>query len=111
MITMTHESVTLKKAERNEQLEKLEDYQLLDYVDAKKIDNYEIIKKDRLLQAALNQKEALVDAAMPAQGELDRLYRYRTTLEKQFTSKLSQIIQLQEIRAKKERLRQVAKLS
>jgi uncharacterized protein YecA (UPF0149 family) len=108
---MTHESVALQKAERNEQLEKLEDYQLLEFVNAKRVDNHQIIKKERLLQAALNQKEALVDAAMPAQGELDRLYRYRTTLEKQFTSKLSQIIQLQEMRAKKERLRQVAKPS
>lgn len=109
IIPMTHESVALQKSERNEQLEKLEDYQLLDFVSAKRVDNHQIVKKERLLQAALNQKEALVDAAMPAQGELDRLYRYRTTLEKQFTSKLSQIIQLQEIRAKKERLGQEAK--
>jgi hypothetical protein len=45
-----------------------------------------------------------IDAIMPPKSELDRLYRYRTALENQFTKKLSQLIQLQEMRAKRDRI-------
>ena len=48
--------------------------------------------------------EILVNAALPPKSEFDRLYRYQTSLENQFTKKLSQLIQLQEMRAKKERI-------
>jgi hypothetical protein len=111
ILGVDHQYAAREKAERDEQLEQLADYELLDYIESKGIENRAKSKLQHLLKAALDQKENLVDAAIPAHGELDRLYRYRTTLEKQFTSKVSQLIQLQDMRAKKERLRQVAKLS
>lgn len=42
--------------------------------------------------------EVLINAAL-----LDRLYRYQTTLERQFTNKLSQLIKLQEMQERKDR--------
>ena len=104
LIGITHEDVQLEKAERDEQLAGLQDYQLLDYLKAKKIENYQNHKKQKLLETALAQKDSLINAALPAPGELDRLYRYRTTLEKQFSNKLSQLIQLQEMRERKARI-------
>lgn len=104
LIGVTHEDVQLEKAERDEQLSCLQDYQLLGFLKAKKIENYQNHKKQRLLETALAQKDSLINAALPAPSELDRLYRYRTTLEKQFSNKLSQLIQLQEMRAKSKRL-------
>ena len=103
LISLDPEDLEDQKLERDEQLKLLEDYQLLDYVRAKRIETYQDEKKQKLLQAALDQKEFLISAALPVQGELDRLYRYRTTLEKQFSNKLSQLIQLQEMRERKER--------
>lgn len=47
------------------------------------------------------------DAALPPQGEMDRIYRYKNNLEKQFSTKLSQLIQLQEIKAKKARIKAI----
>ena len=104
LIGVTHEDVQLEKAERDEQLAGLQDYQLLDYLKAKKIENYQNHKKQKLLETALSKKDSLINAALPAPGELDRLYRYRTTLEKQFSNKLSQLIQLQEMRTKRDRI-------
>lgn len=104
LIGVTHEDVLLEKAERDEQLAGLQDYQLLDYLKAKKIEHYQNHKKQKLLETALAQKDSLINAALPAPGELDRLYRYRTTLEKQFSNKLSQLIQLQDMRERKARI-------
>jgi hypothetical protein len=104
LIGVTHEDVQLEKAERDQQLAGLQDYQLLDYLKAKKIENYQNHKKQKLLETALTQKDAMINAALPAPGELDRIYRYRTTLEKQFSNKLSQLIQLQELRERKARI-------
>lgn len=93
------------------ELIKLSPSRLVSYVKAK----LEYLTSSQTKQTALTRirkiHKMMSDASMPSQQELDRLYRYRTTLEKQFTSKLSQLIQLQEMRAKKERLRQVAKQS
>ena len=48
--------------------------------------------------------EVLVNAALPPKSEFDRLYRYQTSLENQFTKKLSQLIQLQDMRERKARI-------
>ena len=103
MIGVTPDKIKLEKAERDIQLEQINELQLRDYVTAKKVNHSKKITKQKLLDKALSQKNALVNAALPAAGELDRLYRYRTTLEKQFSNKLSQLIQLQEIRERRER--------
>jgi hypothetical protein len=103
IIGVTHEDVQLEKAERDEQLAGLHDYQLLDYLLAKKVNNNSNTRKQKLLEAALAQKDSLINAALPSPGELDRIYRYRTTLENQFTKKLSQLLQLQDMRERKER--------
>lgn len=103
LIGVTPNSINLEKAERDTQLEHITELQLRDYVTAKKDEHAQNITKQKLLERALAQKESLVNAALPAPGELDRLYRYRTTLEKQFANKLSQLIQLQEMRERKER--------
>lgn len=103
LIGVTPNSINLEKAERDTQLENISELQMRDYVSAKKVNHSKKITKQKLLDKALSQKNALINAALPAPGELDRLYRYRTTLEKQFSNKLSQLIQLQEIRERRER--------
>jgi hypothetical protein len=103
LIGVTPNSINLEKAKRDTQLENISELQMRDYVSAKKVNHSKKITKQKLLDKALSQKNALINAALPAPGELDRLYRYRTTLEKQFSNKLSQLIQLQEIRERRER--------
>ncbi|NRP58443.1 hypothetical protein [Marinobacterium sp. xm-d-564] len=103
LMGVTPNAIKLEKAERDTQLKQINELQMRDYVTAKKVESSQNITKQKLLDRALAQKRALVDAALPAPGEIDRLYRYRTTLEKQFSNKLSQLIQLQEMRERKER--------
>ncbi|GEM_PF-3026851 len=93
------------------ELIKLSPSRLVSYVKAKLAYLTSSQNKQTALTRIRKIYKMMTDASMPSQQELDRLYRYRTTLEKQFTSKLSQLIQLQEMRSKKERLRQVAKPS
>lgn len=87
LIGVTPNSINLEKAERDTQLENISELQMRDYVSAKKVNNSKKITKQKLLDKALSQENALINAALPAPGELDRLYRYRTTLEKQFICK------------------------
>lgn len=103
LMGVTPNAIKLEKVERDTQLEQITELHMRDYIKAKKVENAQNLKMQKLLDRALAQKESLVNAALPAPGELDRLYRYRTTLEKQFSSKLSQLIQLQEMRERKER--------
>ena len=103
LMGVTPNSINLEKAERITQLEHITELQMRDYVSAKRVNHSKKITKQKLLDRALAQKGALSNAALPSLGELDRLYRYRTTLEKQFSNKLSQLIQLQEMRERKER--------
>lgn len=90
-----------------EDLEKLKTYHLEGYIKGK----YELHKfkceKQLLLDKLKLQVEVMKNAALPEQAELDRIYKYRTTLERQFSSKLGQLIQLQEIKAKKARMKSI----
>lgn len=103
LMGVTPNAIKLEKSERDTQLEQITELQMRDYVTAKKGEHLQKITRQKLLDRALAQKDSLINAALPAPGELDRLYRYRTTLEKQFANKLSQLIQLQEMRERKER--------
>lgn len=69
-------------------------------------DDY-VERKNQVLNQFKLYADVMKNAAMPEQKELDRLYRYRTTLEKNFSTKLSQLVQLQEIKAKKARIKAI----
>jgi hypothetical protein len=70
-------------------------------IDDRRLQN-EIIKK-------LNNGSSYIDEQDPNQKELDRLYRYKTTLDRQYSAKLSQLIQLQEIKRNKHKAKVVNK--
>ena len=90
-----------------EDLEKLKTYNLEGYINGK----YKLYKfrseKQSLLETLRLQVEVMKNVAMPDQAELDRIYKYRTILERQFSSKLGQLIQLQEIKAKKAHIKAI----
>ena len=103
-VTVSHEDIELEKADRDRQLDGIKDSKLRDFVFAKESEILANTRKQKLLDAALKQKESLINAALPDPGELDRIYRYRTSLEKQFSNKLSQIIQLQQMRERRAKI-------
>jgi len=64
-----------------------------------------ILTNQKTLESLRKMQALLHDAALPNQKELDRIYRYKTTLERQFSAKLSQLIQLQDIKERKAQLK------
>jgi hypothetical protein len=110
-LTDKPEDIEERKAYIESELSEMSSYGLVSYLEAHLANLTSSESKQTTLTRIRKIHKMMSDASMPSQQELDRLYRYRTTLEKQFTSKLSQLIQLQEMRIKKERTRQVATLN
>jgi hypothetical protein len=110
-VTDNPEELKEREVYIDSELIKLSPSRLVSYVKAKLAYLTSSQNKQTALTRIRKIYKMMTDASMPSQQELDRLYRYRTTLEKQFTSKLSQLIQLQEMRVKKERSRQIATLN
>ena len=110
-MTDNPEDIEERKAYIDSELTEMSSYGLVSYLEAHLANLTSSESKQTTLTRIRKIHKMMSDASMPSQQELDRLYRYRTTLEKQFTSKLSQLIQLQEMRVKKERTRQVATLN
>ena len=83
------------------ELNKLVAYNLKRYLENKSSYYEKLAEKQALLESVKEKLSIYADALVPNQKELDRLYRYKTTLERQQSAKLSQLIQLQEIKLRK----------
>jgi hypothetical protein len=66
-----------------------------------------LAEKQALLESVKEKLSIYADALVPNQKELDQLYRYKTTLERRQSAKLSQLIQLQEIKLRKNGMKAV----
>ena len=93
----------------NEELYKITAPKLKSYVVNKSSSFEKYIEKQKLLETIKDKLNIYADAVLPNQKELDRLYRYKTTLERQYSAKLSQLIQLQEIKLNKHKAKVVNK--
>lgn len=101
---VAHDSREEAKPDINKSISELSASQLKEYIQALKAKWNKSITLQALYDEALNRLGNVENAVLPDQASLDRLYRYRTTLEKQFSSKLSQLIQLQDMRERKARI-------
>ena len=91
------------------ELNKITSYHLKSYLENKYAYFEKCIEKQKLLKTIKDKLNIYADAVLPNQKELDRLYRYKTTLERQYSAKLSQLIQLQEIKLNKHEAKVVNK--
>ena len=101
---VTRGTLDIEKPDLENDIPNLTAAQVREYIKALRAKWNETIELQILYDEALERLDNSVSAQLPDQSSLDRLYRYRTTLEKQFSSKLSQLIQLQEIRERKARI-------
>ena len=90
-----------------QELNKLVAYNLKSYLENKSSYYEKLAEKQALLESVKEKLTIYADALVPNQKELDRLYRYKTTLERQQSAKLSQLIQLQEIKLRKNGMKAV----
>jgi len=89
------------------ELNKLVAYNLKSYLENKSSYYEKLVEKQALLESVKEKLTFYADALIPNQKELDRLYRYKTTLERQQSAKLSQLIQLQEIKLRKNSMKAI----
>jgi hypothetical protein len=90
-----------------QELNKLVAYNLKSYLENKSSFYEKLAEKQALLESVKEKLTIYADALVPYQNELDRLYRYKTTLERQQSAKLSQLIQLQEIKLRKNSMKAI----
>ena len=90
-----------------QELNKLVAYNLKSYLENKSSFYKKLADKQALLESVKEKLTIYADALIPNQKELDRLYRYKTTLERQQSAKLSQLIQLQEIKLRKNSMKAI----
>jgi len=90
-----------------QELNKLVAYNLKSYLENKCSFYKKLAEKQALLESVKEKLTIYADALVPNQKELDRLYRYKTTLERQQSAKLSQLIQLQEIKLRKNNMKAI----
>jgi len=90
-----------------QELNKLVAYNLKRYLENKSSYYEKLSQKEALLESVKEKLTIYADALVPNQKELDRLYRYKTTLERQQSAKLSQLIQLQEIKLRKNSMKAI----
>jgi len=90
-----------------QELNKLVAYNLKSYLENKFSFYKKLAEKQTLLESVKEKLTIYADALVPNQKELDRLYRYKTTLERQQSAKLSQLIQLQEIKLRKNSMKAI----
>jgi len=90
-----------------QKLNKLVAYNLKCYLENKSSFYKKLVEKQALLESVKEKLTIYADALVPNQKELDRLYRYKTTLERQQSAKLSQLIQLQEIKLRKNSMKAI----
>jgi len=90
-----------------QELNKLVAYNLKSYLENKSSYYEKLAEKQALVESVKEKLTIYADALVPNQKELDRLYRYKTTLERQQSAKLSQLIQLQEIKLRKNGMKAV----
>jgi hypothetical protein len=88
-----------------ELISELTSEQIKQYISSIKARFNKLSALQALYEEALMRVDNYQQTPLPDQSSLDRLYRYRNSLEKHFSAKLSQLIQLQEMRIKKERFR------
>ena len=91
-VTDKPEDIEERKAYIESELTGMSSYGLTSYVKARLTYLTSNQTKQTTLSRIRKIHKMMTDASLPSQQEIDRLYRYRTTLEKQFTSKLSQLI-------------------
>ena len=82
-------------------------HSLKSYLENKSSFYKKLEEKQALLESVKEKLTIYADALVPNQKELDRLYRYKTTLERQQSAKLSQLIQLQEIKIRKNSMKAI----
>ena len=90
-----------------QELNKSVAYNLKSYLENKSSYYEKLAGKQALLESVKEKLSIYADALVPNQKELDRLYRYKTTLERQQSAKLSQLIQLQEIKLRKNSMKAI----
>jgi len=90
-----------------QELNKLVAYNLKSYLENKFTFYKKLAEKQAILESVKEKLTIYADALVPNQKELDRLYRYKTTLERQQSAKLSQLIQLQEIKLRKNNMKAI----
>ena len=90
-----------------QELNKLVAHSLKSYLENKSSFYKKLEEKQALLESVKEKLAIYADALVPNQKELDRLYRYKTTLERQQSAKLSQLIQLQEIKIRKNSMKAI----
>ena len=88
-------------------LNKLAAYNLKSYLENKSSYYEKLAEKQALIESGKEKLTIYADALAPNQKELDRLYRYKSTLERQQSVKLSQLIQLQEIKFRKNSMKAI----
>ena len=104
MTIVTRTTNDIEKPDLDNDITNLTTAQIKEYVKALRAKWNQSIELQNLYDEALNRLENNSSAQLPDQSSLDRLYRYRTALEKQFSNKLDQLIQLQEMRERKARI-------
>jgi len=97
----TEDELKERDIEIEDQIYKLTQRRLISFVNYKLSALERIETNQQILESLRKIKKLMHDAALPEQKDLDRIYRYKTTLERQLSGKLSQLIQLQDIKARK----------
>ena len=104
MTIVTSDTRDIIKPDLENDIPELTAAQIREYLKALKAKWNQSIEMQNLYNEAIERLENTSYAALPDQSNMDRLYRYRTALEKQFSNKLGQLIQLQEMRERKARI-------
>ena len=92
-----------------QELNKLLAHNLKSYLENKSSFHKKLADKQALLESVKEKLTIYTDALVPNQKELDRLYHYKTTLERQQSAKLSRLIQLQEFKLRKNSMKAINK--